>query len=76
MAKVYRRADMEEVLDVFFNNVEHSVIIRTEDECSIVYGYNRDTKKYYGLLDKIPFGKTLEELAIHHQLPTSLGICY
>ena len=76
MTKIYRIATIEEVLDAFFKNVDNTVIIRTEDECTIIYGLNSDTKKYYGIFDNIPFGKTLEELAIYHQLPASLGICY
>lgn len=45
--------------------------MRTDDECCIIYGYNSDTRKYYGILDQLPLGTTLEELAEYHQLPTS-----
>ena len=62
---------MESVLDKFFSSVKHTLIMRTDDECCIVYGYNNDTRKYYGFLDQLPLGKTLEELAEYHQLPTS-----
>jgi hypothetical protein len=67
---------MEEVLDEFWNNVKATIIVQTSDEAAVIYGKNSNTGKYYGFVDSIPRSRTVEDLAIFHQLPGKLCYAY
>lgn len=47
--EMYKEASMEEVLNEFWRNVKSTVIVRTPEEAAVIYGYNSNTCKYYGL---------------------------
>jgi hypothetical protein len=50
---IYKQASMKEVMNLFWDNVKATVIIKTPDKAVVVYGYNSDTCKYYGMFDSI-----------------------
>lgn len=53
MKIIYKQATMEEVMDIFWENVLATLIIKTRDKAAVIYGYNLDTSKYYGMFDSI-----------------------
>ena len=67
---------MQEVLNVFFSNVKDVVIVRTDNQVAIIYGYNKNTFKYYGLIDSIPLNKSFEDLSKFHLLPGITSFCF
>ena len=53
MNLIYKQAKIEEVMDVFWGNVLSTLIVKTHDKAAVIYGYNSDTSKYYGMFDSI-----------------------
>ena len=53
MNLIYKRATIEEVMDVFWESVLSTLILKTHDKAAVIYGYNSDTSKYYGMFDSV-----------------------
>jgi hypothetical protein len=53
MDLIYKQVTMEEVMDVFWDSVLATLVIKTHDKAAVIYGYNSDTSKYYGMFDSI-----------------------
>jgi len=60
---------MEEVMDVFWSNVLSTLIIKTHDKAAVIYGYNSDTSKYYGMFDSVQPNHNIQKIASYHALP-------
>lgn len=54
---------------MFWNNVKGTIIIYTESIVCIIYGYNSDTRKYYGVMGAYPYGKSIKELVKRYAVP-------
>lgn len=60
---------IDEAVTVFFNNIKHTVFIFTDDVVCLIYGYNKQSRKYYGVLQNRPYGKTIEEYVKRYAVP-------
>ena len=69
MDDIYKQTTMEEVMDVFWKNVAATVIIKTHDKAAVIYGYNSDTCKYYGMFDSVQPNASIQTIASYHALP-------
>ena len=54
---------------IFWNNVKSTIIIYTESTICIVYGYNSDTRRYYGVMGTYPYGKSIKEIVKRYAVP-------
>ena len=54
---------------IFWSNIKSTVIIYTESVLSIIYGYNSDTKRYYGVMGTYPYDKTIKEIVKRYAVP-------
>ena len=54
---------------IFWNNINSTVIIYTDSIICIVYGYNSDTKRYYGVMGTYPYGKSINEIVKRYSVP-------
>ena len=69
MNLIYKQAKIEEVMDVFWGNVLSTLIVKTHDKAAVIYGYNSDTSKYYGMFDSIEPNATIQKISAYHALP-------
>jgi hypothetical protein len=54
---------------IFWKNITSTVILYTESLVYIVYGYNSDTSRYYGVSGTYPYGKNIKELVKRYAVP-------
>jgi hypothetical protein len=53
MDDIYKVTSIKEVLNTFWDNLKATTIIKTHDKAAVIYGYNSDTSKYYGMFESI-----------------------
>jgi hypothetical protein len=46
-----------------------TVIVKTHDKVAVIYGYNSDTSKYYGMFDSVQPNASIQTIASYHALP-------
>jgi hypothetical protein len=54
---------------IFWSNINSTVIIYTESVLCIIYGYNSDTKRYYGVMGTYPYCKNIKEIVKRYAVP-------
>ena len=59
-----------EAVAVFFNNIKYTILIFTDDVVCLIYGYNAQSRKYYGMLQNRPYGKNIEEFVKRYAVPS------
>jgi hypothetical protein len=74
--ELYKEVSMKEVLDAFFSNTKEVVIVRTDNQVAVIYGHNKNTLKYYGLIDSIPLNKNFEDFSKYHLFPAAKSFCF
>lgn len=54
---------------IFWTNIASTIIIYTESTIAIIYGYNSDTHRYYGVMGTYPYGKNIKEIVKRYAIP-------
>lgn len=58
-----------EAIATFFNHVKRTALIFTDEAVCLLYGFNKYSKKYYGMLQNRPYGRTVEEFVKRYAVP-------
>jgi len=69
LAELNSDVSTSEGWEIFWTNVKSTIVICTESTICIVYGYNSDTRRYYGVMGAYPYGKTIKEIVKRYAVP-------
>ena len=60
---------VDEAITVFFSGIKRTIFIFTDDVVCLIYGYNAQSRKYYGILQNRPYSKNIEEFVKRYAIP-------